>query len=105
MNPDRYCGVCESIASRDNEEHTQAAMTDLIAALPVEGDVDVEDMYEAVADAMPSLIELAGNCPACILAAIRQAKWVGVAEYDYKAETQSLWAAINDAEARDCQHG
>ena len=104
-NPSRVCGMCK-IATDDDD--AQKPMGDLIAALDVGG--------------LPALRELAGECPACILAAIvfvrrrdreRTAtkitesdgrSWLSYAdnwpgkEYDYKAAVENMWAEHNNAE-------
>ena len=58
---------------------------------------------------MSKLRDLSGNCPMCILAAIRQSgicKWGGDPEvpprdlgFDFKSELASAWSTINDAKA------
>lgn len=67
MNPDRKCGMCRYA------DHDQPVLKDLIVVLPVEGS-NYEWFGEAVNDALPKLREAAANCPACIMAALRQAK-------------------------------
>jgi hypothetical protein len=61
---------------------------------------------------MGTLRELAGDCPMCILAAIRQSgisKWDGDPEsgppsdlkFDFKKELAEAWGIINDAKKED----
>jgi hypothetical protein len=69
---------------------------------------------DAVQASMKDLREKAGNCPACILAAIRQSRLAEMSaetddegfrlsglefEFDFKAEMKSYWDEVNTAEA------
>jgi hypothetical protein len=53
----------------------------------------------AVAEALPQLRELAGGCPACIMAALRQ-KGIPVPlarDFDFSKECQDIWNEFNSA--------
>lgn len=76
----------------------------------------MEDLIEALAQnpndhGLADLRKLAGGCPICILAAIRQSgicKWDGDPtnppvdlSFNFKFELAEAWKAINDAAAED----
>lgn len=91
-NPARQCGMC---ALMDEE---QTPMPELLAAAQV---------------SLEALREAAHNCPACILAGIRQARlrlahendWT--VDFDFKKEREAVWAKINEAAYREevANHG
>jgi hypothetical protein len=95
-NPDRFCGLC----ARVGEE--QQPLADLVAALGA-GDYD----------GLAVLRNLAGNCPTCILAAIRASGLQRPmtfdsngecadpgfhVEFEFRDELKSWWADVNNAE-------
>jgi hypothetical protein len=115
LNPQRTCGMCAVI------EADQADMTLMLALLPdpkpfesvVHHDADVwggaydencfdsEGFNAAMAPALKALRELTTDCPACILAALRQ-KGIpvpAVEGFDFKDELKEFWTCVNDAEA------
>lgn len=97
LNPARKCRVCSMI------DVEQVPMPTLIAALTANG--------------FAALRKEASNCPACILAAIRQAtlpldaedkfapkpgSWRADAdEFKFKDEMAAVWSEINDARDAD----
>ena len=85
-NPGRECRVCKFARGDDSR-------TDLAAAVQLLQGGD----WEAARPLPPALREATGGCPACILAALRQALVpVGAAsDFDYKAEMASLWNDVN----------
>ena len=98
-NPDRECRVCKMV------EGEQKPIAELVALLP--DVVSHEDDYgnveyhegtiELLNAALPKLRDACTNCPACIMAAIRQ-KGIHVHEatdFDFTKEMQSLWGTIN----------
>lgn len=99
-NPNRICGLCSIVAESSNMTSTQRPIADLVACLSKEK----EDF------GMKELRELADECPACILAAIRQsglqqsyADEDGFApglnfNFDFKAELLEFWNAQNETE-------
>ncbi len=104
LNPNRKCGVCGMI------EATMKPMKDLIALLPNHEEFKKKDAeynfeyYEegltvATNKALPVLRELCENCPACILAALRQAHIPTpmVTTFNYTKEMKSIWDDINSA--------
>jgi hypothetical protein len=101
-NPNRVCGLCAHVGKE------QRPINDLVAAVRVvtaDGDrvVDIQ-----------GLRDITGNCPACILAALRQSnvmKWDGDPEdvpprtdFDFKTEMKSWWSELNDLELERERH-
>jgi hypothetical protein len=106
-NPNRVCGMCNLT------EEDQPSMQSLLAILPdpeqfkeYSGDdereyVSMNDgkLEKAVEDIMPKLRELTGNCPACIMAALRQ-KGIPVPAihcFDYPKERAAFLASVNES--------
>ncbi len=105
LNPGRKCGVCGML---DGE---QRPMVELVEMLPnveeyksygrvVGKEYEVFDstLTTATNEALPRLREVANNCPACILAAIRQAGIPVelVTDFDWKTEMEGAWAEFNE---------
>lgn len=103
MNPNRLCGLCEAAGN------TPVPIPNLIAALTGHGDDWATGMTE--------LRDLTDDCPACILAAIRQShiqdpptglgsgEWVDDVRSDlgfnYREEHQAFWSRVNEKNAFD----
>lgn len=106
LNPARACRVCALAGEVQPEPHELAAMVALFPPGPIshyEDEAGRNDYYFAVNAAMPKVRELAENCPACILAAIRQA---GVPAYlpegfDFKAEMRGIFDSIEPEQGYD----
>lgn len=101
LNPSRVCGYCKML------ENEQPEMAGLVALLPNPKDHEVHEdfgavyygstLHTAVDEALPKLREAAGNCPACIMAALRQ-KGIPVpmaTDFSFKKECQEIWDGIN----------
>ncbi len=106
LNPNRVCRLCTRI---ENEPTDLAAA---IALLPVPTLHELQEhgatfygdsLYKAVAAALPALREATGNCPVCIMAALRQRGIpVPLAEgFDYAKELKSIWETVNDDARQD----
>jgi hypothetical protein len=98
MNPARKCRVCELLGE------VTPIVADLVALLPNPKDYpslgtmdEVNTLSSAVDAAIPALREATHNCPACIMAALRQAGIPVplVDEFDFKREMQSIFSDIN----------
>lgn len=107
-NPSRTCGVCKML------EEEQRPIAELIRPLPDPAQFvkirewDNSEYYgnglaTAAAKALPALRTAANNCPACILAAIRQAgiPVPMVADFSFTKEMRAVWDTINDAKRED----
>ena len=87
MNPNRVCGMCR-VAGIEQQP--------------------IQELINALGDGtnLSKLRDLSENCPACILAAIRQSRVFcyddgglgkdNSAAFNYKAEKESLWKDINN---------
>lgn len=105
MNPNRVCGMCRLM------EQPQPELSVLIALLPptiIKQEGDCLDWIAWKSDvdeeaALLKLREASGNCPACILATLRQAKIPVpmVRGFDYSAESKSIRADYYEAQATD----
>lgn len=81
-NPNRACGLCATA------EEVQPALSHMLPAYRAGG--------------LDALRKAANNCPACILATLRQtdhhlrdnADW-----FDYRKEADAWWSDLNDATA------
>lgn len=113
MNPNRTCGVCAMMnEGRNDEEEYAAPLAELVAMWSPLGDLDVDVLLdnkrlnEACDAVLCKVREAAGNCPACILASIRQAGDAGMAfTFDFRAEMDAVWAGVNQSNAENMQHG
>lgn len=119
LNPHRICGVCPYITG---EVQVVRKMRDLLALLPNHP----REYYEAMKDngelmptplnlgaqdeidsALPALRKACDNCPACIMAALRQASipvWMATG-FDFKKEMKSVWSEVNESKIEACNCG
>lgn len=109
LNPSRNCRVCGLLGG---STHVGAErMAELVAILPKNVEWEGDDygnpslryfsFCDALRAATPALREATDNCPACIMAAIRQAGIpVPLVEFDFKSEMQNIFDDIN-AQRRD----
>ena len=110
LNPNRVCRMCKMV---ENEQRTIA---ELMEGLPVAADFlherrddygvsygrDFVGLDVAMNDALPKLREAAGNCPACILAALRQ-RGIPVPivnGFNFSDECKAVWAHVNETQYR-----
>jgi len=101
LNPNRTCRMCKMIAA------TQKPIAELVAILPnpenfinkhLDG-ISYTGLDTAAEKALPSLREKTEGCPACIMAALRQAKIpIPLTSFNFTAECKTIWAEINRAE-------
>lgn len=90
-NPNRICGLCEHAGI------PQPNLTDLTAFIDkyCEGRLS-HDLAGSPLDPMiKDLSALAEHCPACILAALRQAKTETYSNFNFKKELDTWWAEEN----------
>lgn len=79
----------------DSEDYKQNG--DLIVECPITG----ESLTRVANNCVPELRRLAGNCPACMMAAIRQ-KGIPVpvvSDFSFTDRMKEIWNIINDAKA------
>ena len=114
MNPMRKCGMCE-YTGVDN-----VSIIDLLKALKVDiieykkthpfnksqtidsvnlkGEHETFELITQYSISLNNLESVSDNCPACMLAAIRQAKMHRHIEYDFKKEKESFWSCYDDSQ-------
>lgn len=64
------------------------------------GGIWYEGLEDAVERVMPQIRELTGNCPACIMAALRQ-KGIPVPvarSFDFTSESKKWWSDFNESQ-------
>ena len=108
-NPDRKCGMCDVM------EEDQQSISDMLALFPpidtIKGTYE-NDGYSNSEDwiytdnlqiAIKNLRDLVNNCPACILAAIRQAGIPVplISDFDYKKEVDEIWDKMREQDAQN----
>ena len=106
LNPERSCRVCSLLGGSHG-----LPVSDLVALLPDSAPyhasistINTDDwkihkeLSDAVKAAMPALREAVMQCPACIMAALRQANIpVPMADnFDFKAEMKSIFDDLNE---------
>ena len=99
LNPNRICRMCAMF------DLPQTSMNELLAILPkpeiLEDDIGLLS-YVNIGDVEKSMVELrsvSNNCPACIMAAIRQKGFPvpAIHSFSFTEECKEWWADFNDA--------
>lgn len=101
MNPNRKCGMCAMM------DLDQPNLTSMIALLPNPDQYEKKERYwsgfgndfkKVVEEIMPKLREKTNDCPACILAALRQAKIPVrlVESFSFFEECKKTWEDFNE---------
>ena len=101
-NPNRVCNVCVKLL-----EEKQTPISDLLKLLPVPEIKDdgygcmklISPTTKELNDFLPALRDASNNCPACIMATLRQKGfYVSFAtNFNWKNEMGKIWDNINDA--------
>jgi len=94
-------------------EQEQPSLSEIIASLPTKEkyykserwDEDLVDSYDTTylnQTLLPLLREKTGNCPACILAVLRQAEIPvpAVSDFHFKQGCEDVWSCFNEAQRR-----
>ena len=109
LNPNRSCGICYHAG-----EVQVDSMKLLVGMLPKVEEYTTKrsygteiDITDAANAALPALRDATENCPACIMAAIRQAgiPVPAVTDFDYRAEINSFWSDINETRRQEEYQG
>lgn len=82
-NPNRACRLCQT-PHRDF-----ASLRKFVEGINEQPDEPVGEIPKELRDAV-------GNCPACILATLRQEQGRHVYTFDFKKELEAWWAEKND---------
>ncbi len=111
LNPHRTCRMCKML----DYVYSEGKLKNLIKILPNPKDYEKEDvcndfktnyfsgLEEAVEKVMPELRKESGDCPACILAALRQ-KGIPVPmvqSFNFTEECKKIWADLNEEREND----
>jgi len=106
LNPKRICGFCK-LADKQQPDLAKAMelLPDPTKYIKITefGFTDFDGLNDVVKEALPKLREFVENCPACIMAALRQ-KGIPVpiaVDFDFKKESASAWADFNNAQRED----
>ena len=99
-NPDRQCGLCDLAGLH----HDLTELTGFIDET-CEGE-DQNDLHgESVAEVLKELEDKTEQCPACTLAAIRQARIKIFPDFNFKEKMEAWWIEENAAQAeRECRY-
>ena len=109
-NPDRECGCCDIMLEVFDDMEDRLPLKELkkwVSEKKSERVVSdyshydhetqevVEGVYELSDDNLTKLRNLAADCPACILAALRQESTF--ANFDYKEEMKNIFSDVNQS--------
>ncbi len=115
LNPNRKCKMCELL------QEVQPNLSDLIKILPNSNDYlnktnlpinaslseinDYNGLTKKLNEVLPELRKLSNNCPACIMAAIRQSgnQVPLVTEFNFTEECKKIFQEINDLARQDAE--
>lgn len=97
LNPARECGMCKLMGEK------QPDLTVLTAILPAPETISFTEYSEVDGDTIKALRDAAGNCPACMLAAIRQ-RGIPVSQaigFNFAEECKSFWSDFNESQTAE----
>jgi hypothetical protein len=107
LNPNRRCRMCELIKQKQSDyveiiAHIQKTQSGISHLCPLGTTPENDAKWEGLLDYVR---EKTDNCPACILAAYRQAGvfMATVTNFDYKKECQEFFAEYNDNQYDECR--
>lgn len=104
MNPNRECRVCKMLEPARDVDFIAKPLNELIAMLPDSApyhsyhhDYEYEKLIAQMKEVLAILRKATGDCPACIMAALRQAKIPipMVEEFNFTEEMKLIWDSIN----------
>ena len=118
MNPNRKCGFCETVGNNttDMVELLKALKADIIKFKSEQDGEFNKYKEESIGEdtwlseigydiVLDNLREKCEGCPACMLAAIRQAKMNLNIQFNFKAEKENFWSCYNEIQRQDSDHG
>lgn len=112
LNPNRVCRVCPKL-----EKDESLPLADLVALVD-----SITEREPKEKEAIAELRKAAGNCPACMLAAIRQSRklrthrehttimdpdngFEALCSFNFKTEMRDLWADFNNHQYEEDYRG
>jgi hypothetical protein len=102
MNPGRICGMCGMVEQKNDVRELMAILPNpvLMAQNEYEESMDIfhlENVKE-IEVVLLKLREVSGNCPACIMAALRQKKIPipAITAFNFTKECQAFWHEWNE---------
>ena len=108
MNPERECRMCARVDHKND-------LKKLIAMLPKDEVANDEPIFgfhnehvsngAEILEAFEKMKEEANNCPACILAVIRQLRSGVFFDFDYQKSVKEFWAEENSRDEYYFMHG
>lgn len=122
LNPRRECGMCKIVAGGRDSDFVQSPLAEIVASLP---DPEIllssqwdfrnelaseQTMQTGIQTALSELRRKTGNCPACMLAALRQrGHCVPMFEgFNYKTESEDalrMWSEDQNRQDYSHYHG
>jgi hypothetical protein len=111
MNPNRACGVCRLL------DVEQGPLAPLLESLPNPAEYQEFDEFgcvefrlgfrDAVRTGVAKVREATNNCPACLMAAIRQRgiPMTELPDFDWEKEIEAARHVSNEREMAECHHG
>lgn len=109
LNPQRECRVCKALEDGQDSGFNPVPLAQLVAMLPAmpcmfPNGLEHGEYFAKLESAIKDVRAASGNCPACIMAALRQAKIpvpLVVEWFDFTAEMKEIWRNVNDARRVD----
>jgi hypothetical protein len=94
-NPSRVCFMCNEMGNTNTRDY-KSICDNLVKHVGVSVDEDHNDSKEMTSeDAMKWLREQVQDCPACILAVLKQSGVMAFNFFDYKKEKEAWWSEKN----------
>ena len=105
-NPNRVCGICKHAESNPEPLATLVEFVKSNATTHPVMTEQSEPYCTLGKEALEELRKRADGCPACMFAALRQAKtYAEERTFDFQAELQSTWSVINGARSAREDYG
>lgn len=103
MNPKRVCGMCRIIGNPQQKTESLIAIVNKYVNTTIDEDyggfISVQGNTEAM---LKELEDITDNCPACTMAAIRQAGVpISATNFDYKDACKEFWDAYNEGKSSE----
>jgi hypothetical protein len=100
LNPNRECGMCRLLKEKQpNLQELILCIPQINKYRPEEDYLNIEECKQEILDKgiIKTLKEKSNNCPACIMAALRQAKIpIYLTDFDYKKECDDIFTELRE---------